>query len=157
MTSKKFYLEEQKLIEDIIDCCEYGPQVLNEETGKEYLKFIVDALHKFLNKYGIKRAQLDANQYGINRYRFEDEIKRGEKPEEPDIKNDYFEGKSIEEFKNDFQKVFTQLKTQYDKNGKTQVNATWVSLIQSCFNNYVKSFQTSTKFKNGANWKNKDK
>ena len=124
----------KRLIEDVKDFCIYGLQVLDEETAKDYLSFLVDAVNKVKERYGDKAVEKVDSK--INTFRFNTNLAT-----RAASAHDYFEGKSLEDFERAFNKMFTQLRDAKDEKGKPVVNKDWVKWIQGTFNNYICRFE----------------
>lgn len=145
----------KKLLEELKDFCEYG-ECLQEETAKDYLKFLIDALCLIRDRYGDKAVENTENRSKVNSIRFQKE--REDLKDKADT--DYFEGQTLAGFEKDFERMFSQLKTQYTLDGKRKISTKWIEWIQDTFNNYVARFEKrspeiSTDFRNQAGWKNK--
>lgn len=145
----------KKLLEELKDFCEYG-ECLQEETAKDYLKFLIDALCLLKDKYGDKAVENTGNHSKVNNNRFQKELEYLKS----EANTDYFEGQTLAEFEKDFEKMFSQLKTQHTLDGKRRISTKWIEWIQDTFNNYVARFEKrspeiSTDFRNQVGWKNK--
>lgn len=142
----------EKVLNELLDFCKYG-YCLEEETAKEYLKFLVNGIKNISNKY--KTVSADS-AHKINNKRFEDERARNKK-----IKDDYFESFSGKEGTlSEFEDMFNQLKMEKDDKGKRKIPQEWITWIQSTFNDYVCRFDkrdSSIKadFADEVNWKDK--
>lgn len=145
----------EEILNEFYDFCRYG-YCLEEETAKDYLKFLIDALCLIRDRYGDKAVESTENRSKVNINRFQ----RERKDLKGDANTDYFEGKTLADFEKDFEKVFNQLKTQHTLDGKRRISTKWIEWIQDTFNNYVARFEKrspeiSTDFRNQVDWKNK--
>lgn len=145
----------KRLLEELRDFCKYG-YCLEEETARTYILFLVDTLVKIERSRGKKAAANEENHSKVNNNRFAGERDRLENGAE----DDYFEGKSLEEFEKEFEKIFNQLKIQHTLDGKRKISTEWIRWIQDTFNNYVARFEkrnpkTNTDFRNQVSWKDK--
>lgn len=148
---------EEKLNE-FRDFCRYG-YCLEEETAKEYLKFLVNGIKNITNRY--KTISADS-AHKINNKRFRDERARDNR-----VDDDYFESFSgkegtLNEFEIEFRNMFNQLKTEKDDDGKRKISQEWITWIQSAFNDYVCRFDKrdssiNADFAAEVNWSDKGK
>lgn len=148
-------LGEEKLNE-FRDFCRYG-YCLEEETAKEYLKFLINGIKNITNRY--KTISTDS-AHKINNKRFRDERARDNR-----IDNDYFESFSgkegtLNEFEIEFRDMFNQLKTEKGNDGKRKIPQEWITWIQTTFNDYVSRFDQRdpaipADFAKKVNWKDK--
>lgn len=151
-----------KLVEEKLnkfrDFCRYG-YCLEEETAKEYLKFLVNGIKNITNKH--KTISADS-AHKINNKRF-----RNERARDNRIDDDYFESFSgkegtLNEFEIEFRNMFNQLKTEKDDDGKRKIPQEWITWIQSAFNDYVCRFDKryssiNADFAAEVNWSDKGK
>lgn len=150
-------LVEEKLNE-FRDFCRYG-HCLEEETAKEYLKFLVNGIKNITNRH--KNISADS-AHKINNKRFRNERSRDNR-----IDDDYFESFSgkegtLNEFEIEFRNMFNQLKTEKDDDGKRKISQEWITWIQSAFNDYVCRFDKrnssiNADFAAEVNWSDKGK
>lgn len=150
-------LVEEKLNE-FRDFCRYS-YCLEEETAKEYLKFLVNGIKNITNRH--KTISADS-AHKINNKRFRDERARDNR-----VDDDYFESFSgkegtLNEFEIEFRNIFNQLKTEKDDNGKRKISQEWITWIQSAFNDYVCRFDKrdssiNADFAAEVNWSDKGK
>lgn len=145
----------EEILNEFYDFCKYS-YCLEEETAKDYLKFLVDALCSIRDKYGDKAVENVGNHSKVNNTRFQKERKRLSDK----ANTDYFEKQTLADFEKDFEKMFNQLKTQHTLDGKRRISTKWIEWIQDTFNNYVARFEKrspeiSTDFRNQVDWKNK--
>lgn len=148
-------LDEEKLNE-FRDFCRYR-YCLEEETAKEYLKFLINGIKNITDKH--KTISADTS-HKINNKRLKNERTRDKK-----IKDDYFESFSdkegtLSEFETEFEVMFNQLKVAKDDEGKRRIPQEWIIWIQSTFNDYVCRFDKrdpsiKTDFATEVNWKDK--
>lgn len=148
---------EEKLNE-FRDFCRYG-YCLEEETAKEYLKFLVNGIKNITNRH--KTISADS-AHKINNKRF-----RNERARDNRIDDDYFESFSgkegtLNEFEIEFRNMFNQLKTEKDDDGKRKISQEWITWIQSAFNDYVCRFDKrdssiNADFAAEVNWSDKGK
>lgn len=147
----------KKYVEELKDFCRYG-YCLEEETAKEYLKFLVDGITKIAKKH--KTITKDT-AHKINNNRFEKELER-----RPKNKDDYFESEeenregTLKEFEIDFREMFNQLKLEKDDKGNRKIKQDWITWIQTTFNDYVSRFDQRdpaipADFAKKVNWKDK--
>lgn len=151
-------LGEEKLNE-FRDFCRYG-YCLEEETAKEYLKFLVNGIKNITNRH--KTISADS-AHKINNKRFRDERARDNRIDD----DDYFESFSgkegtLNEFEIEFRDMFNQLKTEKDDDGKRKIPQEWITWIQSAFNDYVCRFDRrdssiNADFATEVNWSDKGK
>lgn len=140
------------------DFCRYG-YCLEEETAKEYLKFLVNGIKNITNRH--KTISADS-AHKINNKRF-----RNERARDNRIDDDYFESFSgkegtLNEFEIEFRNMFNQLKTEKDDDGKRKISQEWITWIQSAFNDYVCRFDKrdssiNADFAAEVNWSDKGK
>lgn len=150
-------LVEEKLNE-FRDFCRYG-HCLEEETAKEYLKFLVNGIKNITNRH--KTISADS-AHKINNKRF-----RNERARDNRIDDDYFESFSgkegtLNEFEIEFRNMFNQLKTEKDDDSKRKISQEWITWIQSAFNDYVCRFDKrdssiNADFAAEVNWSDKGK
>lgn len=136
------------------DFCRY-----EEETAKEYLKFLVNGIKNITNKH--KTISADS-AHKINNKRF-----RNERARDNRIDDDYFESFSgkegtLNEFEIEFRDMLNQLKTEKDDDGKRKISQEWITWIQSAFNDYVCRFDKrdssiNADFAAEVNWSDKGK
>lgn len=118
------------------DFCRYG-YCLEEETAKEYLKFLVNGIKNITNRH--KTISADS-AHKINNKRF-----RNERARDNRVDDDYFESFSgkegtLNEFEIEFRNMLNRLKTEKDDDGKRKISQEWITWIQSAFNDYVCRF-----------------
>lgn len=140
------------------DFCRYG-YCLEEETAKEYLKFLVNGIKNITNRH--KTISADS-AHKINNKRF-----RNERARDNRIDDDYFESFSgkegtLNEFEIEFRNMFNQLKAEKDDDGKRKISQEWITWIQSAFNDYVCRFDKrdssiNADFAAEVNWSDKGK
>ena len=140
------------------DFCRYG-YCLEEETDKEYLKFLVNGIKNITNRH--KTISADS-AHKINNKRFRDERARDNR-----VDDDYFESFSgkegtLNEFEIEFRDMLNQLKTEKDDDGKRKIPQEWITWIQSTFNDYVCRFDKrdssiNADFAAEVNWSDKGK
>lgn len=140
------------------DFCRYG-YCLEEETAKEYLKFLVNGIKNITNRH--KTISADS-AHKINNKRFRDERARDNR-----VDDDYFESFSgkegtLNEFEIEFRDMLNQLKTEKDDDGKRKISQEWITWIQSAFNDYVCRFDKrdssiNADFAAEVNWSDKGK
>lgn len=140
------------------DFCRYS-YCLEEETAKEYLKFLVNGIKNITNRH--KTISADS-AHKINNKRF-----RNERARDNRIDDDYFESFSgkegtLNEFEIEFRNMFNQLKTEKDDDGKRKISQEWITWIQSAFNDYVCRFDKrdssiNADFAAEVNWSDKGK
>jgi len=145
----------EDILNEFYDFCKYG-YCLEEETAKDYLKFLIDALCLIRDSYGDKAVESTENRSKVNVIRFQKE----QKDLKGDANVDYFEGKTLADFEKDFERMLNQLKTQHTLDGKRKISTKWIEWIQDTYNNYVARFEKrspeiSTDFRNQVSWKNK--
>lgn len=150
-------LVEEKLNE-FRDFCRYD-YCLEEETAKEYLKFLVNGIKNITNRH--KTISADS-AHKINNKRFRDERARDNR-----VDDDYFESFSgkegtLNEFEIEFRDMLNQLKTEKDDDGKRKISQEWITWIQSAFNDYVCRFDKrdssiNADFAAEVNWSDKGK
>lgn len=141
------------------DFCRYG-YCLEEETAKEYLKFLVNGIKNITNRH--KTISADS-AHKINNKRFRDERARDNRVDD----DDYFESFSgkegtLNEFEIGFRDMLNQLKTEKDDDGKRKISQEWITWIQSAFNDYVCRFDKrdssiNADFAAEVNWSDKGK
>lgn len=148
----------EKKLNEFRDFCRYG-YCLEEETAKEYLKFLVNGIKNITNRH--KTISADS-AHKINNKRF-----RNERARDNRIDDDYFESFSgkegtLNEFEIEFRNMFNQLKTEKDDDGKRKISQEWITWIQSAFNDYVCRFDKrdssiNADFAAEVNWSDKGK
>lgn len=104
--------------------CRYG-YCLEEETAKEYLKFLVNGIKNITNRH--KTISADS-AHKINNKRFRDERARDNR-----VDDDYFESFSgkegtLNEFEIEFRDMLNQLKTEKDDDGKRKISQEWINI-----------------------------
>lgn len=131
---------------------------LDEEKAIEYLKFVTELIGK-LYKNGKKVKVNDQIADKANDLRFKKVIAVA------NMKDDYFEGQTLEEFKKDFEeklKAFENGKTKDGKKVKDVLTNEQKSDIRFLYQNYIDRFDTnkygtSAEYYSKVNWRNKPK